>query len=169
MTDQPDIRDIPSSCDYSLVLILATIFVGLAIFITYSRLDEIKLREEIPGTAERKDPKPVTTITTPDGAEMDEKAVLTRGFVDIVEIKLTEKDLNDYRVIKKYLEGVSDAKLPIETKYPYLKDDRNEYRVLSGIRDFTTYRNRVRSSAADDKSITVDWFISQDDAKPAGR
>jgi len=156
MADQPDIRDVPSSWDYNLVLILASIFVGISIFLTYSRIEEINQKEmSLPGQ------KPVTTITTPDGKEVDETGVLVQGFVDAVEIKLTQKDIDDYREIKKYLEGVTDYKMDIEKAYPYLKDDRDEYRVMGGVRDFTTYKNKALNAYADDKSITLDWFLTQ--------
>jgi hypothetical protein len=156
MADQPDIRDVPSSWDYNLVLILATIFVGISIFVTYSRIEEINQKEmSLPGQ------KPVATITTPDGVEFDETGVLVRGFIDVVEIKLTEKDINDYREIKKYLEGATDVKMEIEKAYPYLKDDRNEFRVMGGLRDFTTYKNKALNAYADDKSITLDWYLTQ--------
>ena len=156
MADQPDIRDVPSSWDYNLVLILASIFVGISIFVTYSRIDEISQKElSLPNQ------NPVTTITTPDGTELDETGVIVRGFVDVVEIKLTKKDLEDYKEIKRYLEGSSDVKMEIEKAYPYLKDERDEYRVMGGTRDFTTYKNKAQNAQADDKSITLDWFLTQ--------
>jgi hypothetical protein len=150
MSNQPDIRDVPSSWDYNLMMILATVFVAIAIVLAYLNIQsmqqwEAKYGDSLDGV--KKDP--VSTITTLDGKGGTEDDIIS-GFPDTVNVRLTQAEIDQYHQIRYYVDGVKgdQAKLEIENKCPYLKvvnpDNTYFYAVTAEQPDFGVFQKYTR-------------------------
>ena len=146
MSNQPDIRDVPSSWDYNLMMILASVFVAIAIVVTYIHIQGMQQWENNHGDAldgVKKDA--VSAITTLDGKGATEDEVIS-GFSDTVNVRLTQAEIDQYHQIRFYLKGDKgdQVKLEIETKCPYLKvvnpDNTYFYAVTAEQPDFGAYQ-----------------------------